>query len=135
MGLPGMTEDVADAILDWMDEDDEVRDYGAEASYYQGLSPPYRPNGPLDTVEELLLVRGVTPQLMFGSDTNRNGMVDVHETSASGVPGAAAVTTGSIAQAPMTPRFRDGPRLVRLPDALQHGEERHAVAAHRPEPG
>jgi hypothetical protein len=100
MGLPGMTEDVADAILDWMDEDDEARDYGAEASYYQGLSPPYRPkNGPLDTVEELLLVRGVTPQLMFGSDTNRNGMVDVHETSASGVPGAAAVTTGSIAQA------------------------------------
>ena len=62
MRLPGMTEDVADAILDWIDEDDEARDYGAESSYYQGLRPPYTPkNGPLDTVEELLLVRGVTP--------------------------------------------------------------------------
>ena len=62
MGLPGMTEDVADAILDWMDEDDEAREYGAESSYYQALKPPYSAkNGPLDTVEELLLVRGVTP--------------------------------------------------------------------------
>ena len=96
MGLPGMTEDVADAILDWMDEDDEPREYGAETSYYQGLNPPYlAKNGPLDTVEELLLVRGVTPQLLFGTDTNRNGMVDAHETSGSTVPGLAATTTTS----------------------------------------
>jgi hypothetical protein len=94
MGLPGMTEDVADAILDWIDEDDEPREYGAETSYYQGLNPPYlAKNGPLDTVEELLLVRGVTPQLLFGTDTNRNGMVDVHEASTSAVPGRAAATT------------------------------------------
>ncbi len=80
MGLPGMTEDVADAILDWMDSDDEPREYGAESDYYQGLSPAYSAkNGPLDTVEELLLVRGVTPQLLFGTDTNRNGMVDASE--------------------------------------------------------
>ena len=32
MALPGMTEDVADAILDWMDEDEEPREYGAESS-------------------------------------------------------------------------------------------------------
>ena len=82
MGLPGMTEDVADAILDWMDEDDEAREYGCESDYYQGLSPPtIAKNGPLDTVEELLLVRGVTPQLLFGTDTNRNGMVDPNEMS------------------------------------------------------
>ncbi len=90
MGLPGMTEDVADAILDWMDEDDEPRDYGAESSYYLGLQPPYQAkNGPLDTVEELLLVRGVTPQLLFGTDTNRNGMVDAHEAGPSALPGQA----------------------------------------------
>jgi DNA uptake protein ComE-like DNA-binding protein len=99
MGLPGMTEDVADAIMDWMDADDEARDYGAESSYYQGLDPPYAvKNGPLDTVEELLLVRGVTPQLLFGTDTNRNGMVDAHETSGmatSGATGAASLSTTS----------------------------------------
>ena len=37
MGLPGMTEDVADAILDWLDTDDEPRELGAEIEYYSGL--------------------------------------------------------------------------------------------------
>ncbi|MFN0020533.1 MAG: type II secretion system protein GspK [Pirellulaceae bacterium] len=88
MALPEMTEEVADAILDWLDEDDEARELGAEVSYYSGLSPPYAPkNGPLETVEELLLVRGVTPQLLFGMDTNRNGMIDPHEASGDGKAG------------------------------------------------
>ena len=48
MGLPGMTEEIADAILDYMDEDDEVREFGAEINEYTGLDPPYEPkNGPL----------------------------------------------------------------------------------------
>lgn len=80
MSLPGMTEDVADAILDWLDEDDEPREFGAEYDYYSGVDPPYAPkNGPFQTVEELLLVRGVTPAMLFGRDVNRNGMVDPHE--------------------------------------------------------
>jgi DNA uptake protein ComE-like DNA-binding protein len=80
MGLPGMTEDVADAILDWIDPDDEIREFGAELNEYSQLDPPYAPkNGPLETIEELLLVRGVTPWLLFGVDGNRNGMADMHE--------------------------------------------------------
>ncbi len=80
MGLPGMTEDIADAILDWIDEDEEQREYGAEADYYSALVPGYAPkNGPLETVEELLLVRGVTPWLLFGCDANRNGFIDGNE--------------------------------------------------------
>ncbi len=81
MALPGMTEDVADAILDWLDADDEPREFGAEIEYYGTLDPPYAPkNGPLETIEELLLVRGVTPALLFGADTNRNGIIDDGET-------------------------------------------------------
>ncbi len=80
MALPGMTVEIADAILDWLDDDDSPREFGAEAEYYSSLAPPYGPkNGPLETVEELLLVRGVTPQLLFGSDVNRNGMIDPDE--------------------------------------------------------
>jgi len=83
MALPGMTVETADAILDWIDEDSEVRTYGAEADHYSGLDPPYGPrNGPLLSVEELLLVRGVTPELLFGLDVNRNGIVDPHEQGA-----------------------------------------------------
>ncbi|TWU07687.1 type II secretion system protein GspK [Stieleria varia] len=80
LALPGMTEDLSDAILDWLDEDDEPRPYGAEFDYYAGLSTPYEPtNGPVLSVEELLLVRGMTPNLLFGADTNRNGMLDPDE--------------------------------------------------------
>lgn len=80
MSLPLMREDVADAILDWMDPDDDTRELGTEYSYYAGLSPPYAPkNGPMDSIEELLLVRGVTPQLLFGLDNNHNGILDLDE--------------------------------------------------------
>ncbi|TWT83933.1 General secretion pathway protein K [Planctomycetes bacterium CA13] len=86
MALPGMTEDVADAILDWLDEDEEVRPYGAESDYYNTLQTPYSPsNGPMQSVEELLLVRGVTPTLLFGADANRNGVLDADEQQRFGV--------------------------------------------------
>lgn len=94
MALPGMTEDVADAILDWLDEDDEPREFGAEAEYYNGLSPAYSPrNGQIETVEELLLVRGVTPQLLFGADVNRNGTIDAGEMDQSGAAAAMDAET------------------------------------------
>jgi type II secretory pathway component PulK len=91
MGLPGMTEDVADSILDWIDTDDESREFGAELSYYAGLGYGCK-NGPLDTIEELLLVRGVTPDLLFGMDANRNGMIDVNEAN---LPSLAESTASS----------------------------------------
>src|SRR5690606_446884 len=51
MRLPGMTEPIADAILDWMDSDDVPRQYGAESTYYASLNPPYTPkNGPLESI-------------------------------------------------------------------------------------
>jgi hypothetical protein len=44
------------------------------------LSPPYQAkNGPLNSIDELLLVRGVTPQLLYGNDLNRNGRLDPGE--------------------------------------------------------
>src|SRR5262245_18363355 len=67
MKLPNMTEDIAAAIVDWVDPDDDERPARAESQTYTGMSPGYRcKNGPLDSLEELLLVRGVTPELLFG---------------------------------------------------------------------
>jgi type II secretory pathway component PulK len=77
MTLPGMTETIADSILDWIDEDDEQRILGAERDYYSMLDPPYEPrNGPLASIEELLMVRDVTPALLFGADLDRNVAID-----------------------------------------------------------
>jgi type II secretory pathway component PulK len=89
MLLPNMTADVADAVVDWIDPDDDPRPNGAENDYYMGQSPPYRcKNGPLDSLEEMLLIRGVTPELLFGTDRNRNGAPDPGEgDDGSGTPG------------------------------------------------
>src|SRR5215467_1921918 len=65
---------LVDSILDWIDADDLHRQNGAENDYYLSLSPPYTArNGPLDTVEDLLWVRGMTPELFFGSPPGQNG--------------------------------------------------------------
>lgn len=62
---------IVHAIVDWIDEDDLESDYGAESSYYQSLEKPYScRNQPARYIEELLLVRGVTPALLFGTDTS-----------------------------------------------------------------
>jgi len=80
MQLPGMTDEVADSIMDWLDADNESRSNGAESDYYSGLEPPYETrNGPIESLEELLLVKGVTRELLFGADTNRNYVVEEQE--------------------------------------------------------
>lgn len=58
---------IADSIIDWRDADNIPLPNGAENDYYQSLQPPYLArNGALATLEELLLVRGVTQDYYFG---------------------------------------------------------------------
>lgn len=57
-------EVIVDSILDWRDEDQEKKPYGAEDFHYLGLDPAYEcKNGPLENIEELLLINGMTPEL------------------------------------------------------------------------
>jgi len=80
MLLPYMTEDVADAILDWIDEDDDARPLGAEAGYYATLRNPYEPrNAPIRSLQELELIAGVRPEYVRGEDWNLNGILDPNE--------------------------------------------------------
>lgn len=74
LSLPGFhlgereVRDLVDAIKDWMDEDDETTGFGGENAYYQTLDPPYScKNGPMERIEELRLVRGVTRELFEGT--------------------------------------------------------------------
>lgn len=62
---------IIDSLIDWIDakDGDGEEEYGAESSYYQSLNPPYpSKNGPVEFIEELLLVKGFTPELLFGTD-------------------------------------------------------------------
>ncbi len=78
--LPGMTAELAASIIDWRDEDDEISAGGAEDEYYLLLSEPYNcKNSALETVEEILLIKGASEELLYGEDTNLNGVLDDNE--------------------------------------------------------
>ena len=69
IGLEGEDRDtVADSLIDWHDADNNITGVnGAENDYYKGLDPPHAcRNGDIPVIEELLLVRGIDEQLLFG---------------------------------------------------------------------
>lgn len=62
-------DNIVDAIKDWIDADNEVTRFGAENAYYQALDNPYScKNAPIEFLEELLLIRGITKELFYGSE-------------------------------------------------------------------
>ncbi len=57
-------ERLTDAIVDWIDEDDNANVAGAENSYYESLPTPYRAHSlPIDSLDELRLVKGMTEEI------------------------------------------------------------------------
>jgi general secretion pathway protein K len=69
---PGSIQTISDSFLDWIDLDENPHLSGAESADYllspnPGYSPHMAKNGPIDDLSEMLLVRGVTPEIFFGS--------------------------------------------------------------------
>jgi len=78
--LPRMTPELAAAIVDWKDSDDNVTPSGAESDTYSRLRPPYKcKNAPFETVDELRLLYGADMDVLLGEDANRNGVLDPNE--------------------------------------------------------
>ncbi len=67
------TTAIINCIKDWIDsgDDDAITGLtGAESSYYESLDPPYPcRNGPMDSVQELFRVKGITRDLLDGPRT------------------------------------------------------------------
>ena len=83
LALPIMTDELADCLMDYLDRDDEIRGDGAEQEYYSRLPQPYLiKNGPLGTLEEILLVKGFSGAIVYGEDANFNGLLDPNEDDA-----------------------------------------------------
>lgn len=76
LGVAGIPEELfpelIDSFYDWIDADSKPRQDGGETEdYYATLEPPYRArNGPLDTVRELLLVKGFGEAILSGGVLN-----------------------------------------------------------------
>jgi general secretion pathway protein K len=74
--LLGQPADWTEALLDWLDTDDQPRTRGAEKEFYLSKKNPHLPkNGPLDSLEELLLIRGLSPSLLYG-EGGKEGLID-----------------------------------------------------------
>jgi hypothetical protein len=85
---------VAASIVDWVDADEDARSDGAESAYYQALANPYMSkNGPLNSLDELLLIKGIDYTLLYGQDANRNGVQDGNESWDANTPGLASFVT------------------------------------------
>jgi DNA uptake protein ComE-like DNA-binding protein len=78
--LPGMTPQIAAAIMDWRDADSTVSTDGAEDETYSRIAVAYKAkNAAFESVEELRLVSGVTAAILYGEDANLNGILDANE--------------------------------------------------------
>jgi len=67
----GTAREIIDSLIDWIDtgDGDGEEEYGAEDSYYQSLTPPYScKNGPVESIDELLLVKGFTREILYGTE-------------------------------------------------------------------
>lgn len=74
--------EIAVSICAWRGGDPEITGdiLLKEDAYYQGLPKPYkRKDKPFDCIEELTLVRGITPELLFGKDLNGDGVISAGE--------------------------------------------------------
>lgn len=67
---------IVDSILDWKDPDDLLHLNGAEDDYYMSLPNPYKTkNANFDTLEELIMVRGITHDILYGKEEQK-GIID-----------------------------------------------------------
>jgi general secretion pathway protein K len=66
---------IADSVLDWKESDNLHRIHGADDDYYLSLPDPYKSRHALfETPEEILMVRGMTPEILYG-DGRKKGIM------------------------------------------------------------
>lgn len=66
LAIIGVSPGLLPALIDWLDPDSVESPGGAEADYYLALMPPYEPrNGPMPTIGDLRMVRGVDDATFF----------------------------------------------------------------------
>jgi general secretion pathway protein K len=71
-----VVDTITDSVMDWKDADDFYRLNGAESDYYMSLPDPYAAkNADFETLEELMLVKGVTPEILHGEE-DKKGLID-----------------------------------------------------------
>jgi general secretion pathway protein K len=70
---PSQASTIVDSILDWVGSNPDPHFNGAKSEFYSHLDPPYYcKNGPVDDLSELLLIKGVTPDIYWGVNSSNH---------------------------------------------------------------
>ncbi len=125
----GGKPEIVDALIDWLDPDNIVTgNAGAEEAYYKGLGYHCK-NGPLDSLDELLLVRGFDKELVddrglrgYLTVAPTDGKINVNTAPLEVLQIVLGTQTGALAQ-PLTEadiedlvRYRDEHELKNVAD-------------------
>jgi general secretion pathway protein K len=90
-----LSSTVIDSILDWCSPGDQARFSGAKDDYYTHLNPPYYcKDGIIDDLSELLLIKGMTPEIYWGSFST-NHSVSAFQQHGGGAFGDPTTGSGS----------------------------------------
>ncbi len=88
--------DLTAAIVDWRTPADQMLPNGAKSDYYNGLSPAYDcKSAPYDSVDELLLVKGMTPSILFSSPSGSAIDPDADSSTSGTLPGLGNISAPS----------------------------------------
>jgi hypothetical protein len=69
----GLASTIEDSILDWCNPNSTAGFSGAKDDYYTHLNPPYYcKGGPIDDLSELLLIKGISPEMYWGSNSSNH---------------------------------------------------------------
>lgn len=70
-------DEIVDSLIDWMDFDGAVTGTGAEDLYYASLNNPYScPNDLPDSIDDLSLVKGIGPVLLYQGEGEVPPLID-----------------------------------------------------------
>ena len=69
----GLDSSLAASLVDWIDPDSDVTAGGAEDNYYRSRQRVCK-NAPIDSLRELVLIKGYTPSVIWG-DESRKGLL------------------------------------------------------------
>jgi len=71
----GLASTIEDSILDWCNPNSTAGFSGAKDEYYTHLNPPYYcKGGPIDDLTELLLIKGISPEMYWGSNSTNHSV-------------------------------------------------------------
>lgn len=101
--------DLIAAIIDWRTPETQMLPNGAKSDYYNSLNPPYDCKcAPYDSVDELLLVKGMTPTILHGNAAGTAVNTDANSSGTGSLPGIGSTGAGPITRQAAAPAAAGG---------------------------